>query len=333
MKKYGLSLFVILNIFLFGIMGCKSAPTEEPTSEEPAVVETPEIKETEPVVTEPEVTEPVVERDWQTENEALTDEIKEARVKAIAAGAELYLPNELEVLDVDAREIQVVYQDGGDPEVFNTKAKNMLALYQALEQASLAAERYERIEGFGFADYDSLDFNKGNEASKKTEELFTNGASGQELLDSATVAAESYDKVLKTAFNKKAREKRAEVLEVKKQADIIKANVAEKDAYMSAIAIFTRADQELIEGDPEAAYNSFCTSYDQLTSIYNSVAAKRAKAQESLENAKKRIEASNEKAKEADTVAPIEETDPDQAAAQDASTEDLLEEETVKDGE
>jgi hypothetical protein len=329
MKKYGLSLFVILSIFLIGIMGCKSAPTEELVTEEPAVVEAPAIVEP-----EPEVTKPVVERDWKTENESLIDQVTEARVKALAAGAELYLPDELGVLDVDARETQVVYDDGGDPEVFNTKAKNMLALYQALEQSSLAAERYERIQGFDFAGYDMVDYNKGNEASKNTEDLFTNGASGKEILASATLAADSYDKVLKTAFNKKARDKRAEVLEIKTQADLIKAGVADKDSYMSAVAIFTRGDQQLLEGDPEAAYNSFSTSYEQMASVYKTVSEKRAKAQESIDNAKKRIEASNTKAMQADTVAPIEETDPEQAASQDATTQtSTVMDDAAKDGE
>ncbi|HZK20134.1 MAG TPA: hypothetical protein VFC68_05345 [Treponemataceae bacterium] len=328
MKKYSLSLFVILSIFILGIMGCKTTP-EELVDEDPALVES----SVEESIEQESKTELVVdtvkgEPNWVVENKILAEKIIEARVMAVAAGAELYLPDELSVLDVNAREIEVVYEDGGDAKEYNENAQNMLLLYQALEQASLASSRNERIVGFDFVEEDATNYKKGNEAYEKAQALFTNGAAGSEILAAATLAAESFDIVLKTAFNKKAREKRSEVLDVKKQADSVKAGVASKKNYTNAVAIFTHADQKLAEGESEQAYDLFSSSHEQMLSIYKEVKQKREVARESIDRAKQRIEESKAKAVEADSIAPIEESSPKQAAVQ--KTE---QDETAKDGE
>ncbi|OJF77403.1 MAG: hypothetical protein BKP49_02765 [Treponema sp. CETP13] len=329
MRKSWLFLFVLMSISLLDFLGCKSTPEEESVPSE-SVVEAPQPEpepeaELEPV---PEPAEPVY--DWTSDNESLIAKITEARVKAIAAGAELYLPEELGVIDSDSNKIQSAYAEGGDPEEFNTSGQNIVLLYEALEQSSIASVRYERINGFDFASYDQDSYDEGVSAAAKARDLLANNGTGAEILEASTLAANSYDKVLNTAFTQKANDKRLEVLDIKKLADSIKANVAQKEQYENAIGFFSNGNKLLQEGDSEEAYNSFSKSLEDLTIVYNNVLEKREAAQAAIEKAKKRIEQSQIKASDADSVAPINEADPEQAAAQD------MEEETLnleKDGE
>lgn len=322
MRKNCLFLFVLMSISFFGFVGCKSAPEEEPIPSEEVV------EATQPEQDPEAVSEPEEVYDWTSENETLIAEITEARVKAIAAGAELYLPEELVLIDTDSNKTQSMYSE--DSEEFNTSAKNIILLYEALEQSSLASERYERINGFDFATYDQDSYNEGVVAAMKARELLASGASGEEVLESTTLAAQSYLKVLHVAFTQKANEKRKEVVEIKKLADSIKANVAQKEQYENAIVFFTNGNKLLKEGDSEEAYKSFSKSHEDLTIVYNNVLQKREAAQEAIEKAKMRIEQSHTKASDADSVAPINEADPEQAAAQDLEDETVI---PAKEGE
>ncbi len=289
MKK----LIIIAMCFtLFFVIGCESTPEE--TVETTETTEVPEVTPTE-----------TVDNTLAEENETLMANIKAAREKAVAAGAEKYFGSELMVVDVASTEAHSVYEDGGDEEAFNKSATDILYQYMALEQGSMAAEAQRKIEDMGLSVYDKAGFEAGLESANAALALFNSGADGKALYEEAKKAADAYNAVLFEAFTTLAEEERAAFLEVKGQADEIKAGVAEKDNYNNAVVFFTQGDQNMITDNPETAYNNFSIAKTGMEEVFETVKEKRRLAQEAMDRARRRIEDADEVAEAADTQVPL----------------------------
>lgn len=303
MKKWmvtGVFICCMLTLFL---SGCATPPEE--TIEEPIE----QVQPVEPVVVEPEPVElpkpvePVV--DLTAENNALIAEGAAARELAIAAGAERYLPDELLIIDIAAREAQVVYEDGGDSVVFNEIASDVVYQYMALEQAALGSAMQQRIDELGFENYNVEQYAIGVEAALKTEELFSSGAIGKDLYEQAKKSADAYRLVLKAGFLALAQTERDKFLQIKEKADAIKAGIADKEGYANAVAFFSQASAHLLEEEHEGAYNNFVISNTSMTKVHEDVSKKRAAAEEAMARAKRRTEEASEAAAKADTIVPL----------------------------
>ena len=125
MKKRIISAVCFCSLLTLFLIGCKTPPKD-----------TPAVPEEQSTSVESGT---AAGSDLKTANAELIRELNAARKKAVAAGADRYLRDELAVVDVAAGEAQAVYKDGGDPAEFNTKASDILYQYKALEQAALAA--------------------------------------------------------------------------------------------------------------------------------------------------------------------------------------------------
>jgi hypothetical protein len=311
MKKNSLIYIVLCFFAVFITFGCKSAPEEAPV---PEVENTEEVVEVVPdpvPVVQPEVVESEVEEDsspdYIADNQALEKSVLEARNNAIAAGAQLYFPDELGVIDVAAIETQTVYKEGGSPEDFNKKATDLLYMYKAIEQACFAAADWEKINGFDFAQYNTEAYESGNQSSEKVREMFKSGSSGKEIYDEVLNAVNSYDSVLYSAYLVKANEEKTAVTTIKNKADEIKASVSEKANYQNAVVFYTQAESDLVADKPEVAYSNFVKSHTMFREIYDRVFEKRQAAEEAIARAKARTQESDTIALSADEVAPLEE--------------------------
>ncbi len=308
MKKNRLICIVLCFFAVFIIFGCKSAPEEAPVPEVENTEEVIEVEPTpEPVVVQPEVVEEIPVYDYTADNQNLEKSILEARNNAIAAGAQLYFPDELGVIDVVAVETQTVYKEGGSPEEFNKKATDLLYMYKALEQSCFAATDWEKINGFDFVQYNTEAYEEGNRSSEKVKELFKSGASGKEIYDEVLSAVKSYDLVLYSAYSVKAKEERVAVTNIKNKADEIKASVSEKANYQNAVVFYTQAESDLLADKPEVAYNNFVISHTVFRELYDRVFEKRQAAEEAIARAKAKTQQSDSVALSADEVAPLEE--------------------------
>lgn len=292
------------------VTGCSSAPEETP---EP-VEEVQPIEPVEPIVIdEPEeiIPEEIVEIveiiDLTDENNALIADVLAAREKAVEAGAEEYLPNELLIVDIGAREAQVVYEEGGDQEVFNAVASDTLYQYMALEQGALAFEYSSRVDELGFRNYNNEQYVVAQNAAVEATELFNTGSDGETLYETAKTSADAYALVLHSGFVTLSENERADFLNVKEQADDIKAGVADKANYDNAVATFNVAETALTSGDAETAYNNFKVAKEAMDTVYDDVSVKRAYAQEALDRARQRMSEAAEEASAADTVVTLEE--------------------------
>lgn len=285
MKKWmvkGICIGSMLTLFL---SGC-ATPPEEPTDQ---------IEQVEPALFDID----------PNDSDALIAGGKKARELAIVAGAEQYFPDELLVVDIVAREAQVVYEEGGDSVVFNGIAFDTVYQYMALEQASLSSVNRQRIDELGFESYNPEQYAVGMEAALQIEALFSSGAMGRDLYEQSKKSADAYMLVLKAGFIVLGETERDEFLEAQKNADAIKSGVADKEGYTNAVAFFTQADANLLEDDPESAYNNFIIGTDKIIEVYEGVSIKRVAAEEAIARAKYRTEVADEIAAKADTRAPL----------------------------
>ncbi len=239
------------------------------------------------------------------QNELLKVDIEDARARAIAAGAEEYFPNELTVVDVASTEAHVVYEEGGDEKAFNKAATDILDQYRALEQSSIAASTRDRIDELDFVGYDPASYDAGEVALAKATELFNSGADGKTYYDESKKAADAYLLVLNKGFSTLANEERGKFLEVKAQADGIKAGVADKDNYSAAVVFFTQGDNDLKSNNPENALENFRIARTNMTNVYETVVEKRMLAEEAIERAKQRTAQAEEVAVAADAIVPL----------------------------
>lgn len=292
MKKRIISAVCFCSLLTLFLIGCKTPPKD-----------TPAVPEEQSTSVESGT---AAGSDLKTANAELIRELNAARKKAVAAGADRYLRDELAVVDVASGEAQAVYKDGGDPAEFNTKASDILYQYKALEQAALAAAARKKINELNFADYAASEYNAAEDASRKVGEMFNAGANGKSLFGQAQKALAGYNAVLNAGYKVLAEKERDKVIEIKDKADGIKAGAADKAGYANAVAFFTRGNQDLKSGENEKAYNNFVSARDMLSKVYEDVLKKRAAAEEAMARAKRRVEDADAVAVKADSIAPIE---------------------------
>ena len=95
--------------------------------------------------------------------------------------------------------------------------------------------------------------------------------------------------------------------EARSRADSVKAAVAMKDPYAKTVNRYRAAGIAAGNKKYEQAYTGYMTASDEFNDIYEKVKVKRAQANDAMERAKARQEASSKLAKEADREAPLPE--------------------------
>ena len=288
MKKWIVSLLSLYCLFALFLAGCKTPPKDETpvqTSDNTEVVQS--------------------GTDVKSAAEKLKTQMSAARKKAVDAGAARYFPDELPVVDTAASEARSVYDAGGSPADFNRKASDIVYQYNALEQASVAYSTRKKVNDMKFADSDDA----AEQAFAKAEKMFNEGAAGKDLYAQMKTAADKYNAVLNAGYKGLAEKERDKVLELKQKADAVKTGVADKNGYASAVAFYTRANQELQSGQAEKAYNDYISAYGALDKVYQAVLKKRAAAENAMERAKRRVQEADAVAEKADSTVSVEQVE------------------------
>lgn len=239
------------------------------------------------------------------DNGQMIDEVIAVRESAIDEGAEEYFPYELSVADEYAYEAIDYYNDMGTQEELEADAENFKNVYEAFREAAVAANLYVRIVENDFQSYDRNGFAAAEKATDELEDLAYSLPEGDVLLAKAIEVREGYDKVVKNAFKKKSDGVRSEYLTIKRDADGIKASVADKQGYSTAETHMKNADAMFARMSYESAFNEYTTAEEQMRSVYESVLAKRNAAIEALERGRARAEELSILAAQADIIAPL----------------------------
>ena len=314
MKKVILSLLSISTVLFFISCGSKPEP-EEPVKEAP-VVEQPAEETPEPVAEESE--EPV---DEEAELAALLEKIENARAAAIEAGAEDAAPDLLKKVDEYLEQCKA---NG----TLKENADDIIARYELIANLVKARDAKNEIDENDFAQYDQKDYDEAEDSlSKVLDALDAEGALGKDVFDAAQKAYSGYNTVLIITYKKLAKDEREAAFAAKKDADSVKAGVSQKERYQAAAENFKNADSLYAMQNAKKARELYISAKNEFNSLFKEVSARRAAAQAAIDEAKKRVQESEEFAVQADEESPITDENVDGIEAEDAV---LLEEDAYE---
>ena len=286
---------LLCSLAVLSFVACKSTPAAEVEPEK-------DESQTEEV--------PVEEKkdDFSSANSKLIDKVDSARDAAIQAEAKKYFPELFAETESKYNEFKKNIAENPDKD-YSADAADLVARYASLEKAANAKAMKETIEAFNFSGLDPKLFEAGNAALDKYAELGAS-ASGKDLLPQAELAYNSYSQLLLKGYVSLINAEKEAALAAKKNAESVKAQLAKKDEYANATAIFQKADTAKNYNnvkDKKAAYEGFKTSKEIYTEIYETVKKNREEAQAAIDRAKKRVAESESYSVEADSIAPLSE--------------------------
>ena len=286
MKKSLFSFFNVILISVFFFISCASAPKAEEQLPE-------------------EVLEDVnaVEEITTVDNSSALEQADLARQAAIDAKADKVAPIQFAATDALLKTLQAQAETGIDVSI---GLKDVQTRYEALEKYAKAMDSKARVDELGFASYDQATYDKGTQAIADLQNLFseTNILSSA-MLEKANEAYSSFNSVLIGAFKKLAKEERNGAFAAKKDADSVKAAVAEKAAYGKAVEDFKKGDSNYAMQNPEAALKNYQSAKGQFEVLFKTVSEKREAAQKAMEAAKNAVLETQNYAANADKEAPL----------------------------
>lgn len=284
MKKSVFSFFNVILISVFFFISCASAPKAEEQLPE-------------------EVLEDVIQETTTVDNSSALEQADLARQAAIDAKADKIAPVQFAATDALLKTLQAQAETGIDVSI---GLKDVQTRYEALEKYAKAMDAKSRVDELGFASYDQATYDKGNQAIADLQNLFseTNILSSA-MLEKANEAYSSFNSVLIGAFKKLAKEERIGAFAAKKDADSVKAAVAEKDSYGKAVEDFKKGDSNYAMQNPEAALKNYQSAKGQFEVLFKTVSEKREAAQKAMEAAKNAVLETQNYAATADKEAPL----------------------------
>ena len=292
MKKIVVTAFSAFLILSF--ISCGSKPAPEETKEPEA-----------PVVTEEVVVEEVEETVEPVDNSLVLQNVDDARNLAVESGAEESAADLLKSVDDLFAQIKAKSEEGQD---VSKEAADIANRYSAIASYVKAKYTKQKIDDENLSSFAQSTYDEGCTVYAELETMFTNSeVTGEQLLEQATKAYTCFNSVLNIAYKQIAKDERSAAFVEKKNADSVKAGVAQKEKYNEAVELFKKGDTLYSMQNPEKAYENYKSSKEIFAAVYAEVSEKRAEAQKAIDEAKKRVSESAALANEADLNSPITE--------------------------
>jgi len=293
MKKIALCGFSVLLILFFVSCGSKPAPEPTPTPEPPKVEEP---------APEPEKVVEVIEK---VDNTLALKGIDDARQKALDSGADEYAPDQLKAIDDLYAKIKEKSDKGEDVSAESLDLSNRYAALSAYIDALKAKERIDDTQMFSLA---QSVYDEGSKALADYEALAADpNSTGKAQLDKATKASASFNSVLIVIYKKVAKDERTDAFVSKKNADSVKAAVAQKAKYDEGVEYFKKGDSLYSMQSFDKAFENYKASKEIFNELYNDIADKRAAVQKAIEEAKRKVNETADFAEQADKEVPLRE--------------------------
>lgn len=289
MSKTPKTLLYILCVcaVLFGFGACKSKPEPKPESKpEP-------VKPVEPVKSEE-----------QEKVAQLLDEVAKARAAAVKVKADTAYPAQFKSADDTAAEAKKDY-DANNFAAAQGKAQKAITQYRTLINQMRIADLKAKIDKHNLSSYDAESYRKGEELAAKISGLYESDSDGAFKISEQ--ALNYYESVANAGFASMVADAKKKADEARERCDSIKAAAAMKDAYEKTVSRYRYAGIAAGNKKYEQAYMGYMTAADEFNDIYEKVKVKRAQANDAMERAKARQEASSKLAKDADREAPLPE--------------------------
>ena len=232
--------------------------------------------------------------------QAREDEIMALRNPLVAAGARDYFPEPFSRADSTALTALDQYE-AEDYYAAKDTAAQALSMYKILTSAYKAWLVRREIEEREFESYDPDNFDRAREILSNAMDAYgaENYASAQENADEAL---NRYNLVLSTGWAAYA-ELRASMAEAERQAALdVKANIAVKDLFSEADTTYKTGIDSFDSKKYENAAKQFIDSEALFVVANTSASEKRQTAAETIREANRRIEESDETARQAEVV-------------------------------
>ena len=290
MRKVVIMICSATLIFLCASCGSKPAPVEP---EKPApVVETPA-----------PAPEPVKEEPAKADNGAALKGMDNARKLALDAGVKDSAPDKFAAIEALYEKAKAKSDNGED---ISADSKDIADRYAALVAYVKACDANEEIDDTEMMYLAEAMYEDGYNDLVAYEDLFDNpNSTGKEQLAKATSAGTKFTAVLGVIYKQMTKDARKDALASKKQADSVKAGVAQKAKYNEAVDLFKKADNAFSKMNYDDAYDNYVTAEEIFDDLYNDIAEKRAAAQKKIEEAKAKVKESENYAIQADKKAPL----------------------------
>jgi hypothetical protein len=234
----------------------------------------------------------------------LEDQILQARAAALDAGIGSLSPERLQTADNTVDRALGLYEA---EDYYSAAAAGHLALdmFRLLKTGADTYTVWREIEDYGFRKYDPDTYDAATTtALAAIDEYDTLPGNGdtQDVFLRAEEAQAGYNTVLWTGWKTYASERRASAGAERQVALDYKANVAVRDEYSVAQALYDRAGTSFqAETYPEAAELYFQSEF-LFASVAGTAAEKRRIAAEALQEAETKAAASDETARKAEAV-------------------------------
>jgi len=167
------------------------------------------------------------------------------------------------------------------------------------------ADLKAKIDKHNLSSYDAESYRKGEELAAKISGLYESDSDGAFKISEQ--ALNYYESVANAGFASMVADAKKKADEARERCDSIKAAAAMKDAYEKTVSRYRYAGIAAGNKKYEQAYTGYMTAADEFNDIYEKVKVKRAQANDAMERAKARQEASSKLAKDADREAPLPE--------------------------
>ena len=276
-------------MLIFFCISCGSKPAPEEPEKPAPVVETPK-PEPEPAPA-------------KVDNGAALKGIDDARKLALDSGVKEYEPEKLQAIDALYDKIKAKADSGED---VSAESKDLADRYAALTAYVKACQVNEDIDDSDMVDLAEAMYDKGYDELLAYEDLFNDpNSTGKAQLEKANSANTTLTAVYAIIFKQMTKDARADALLSKKDAESVRAQIAQKDKYNKAVDLFKKGDSAYTMMAYDRAYDNYIDATDLFDELYDDIAEKRAAAQKKIEEAKLKVKESENYALQADKKAPM----------------------------
>jgi tetratricopeptide (TPR) repeat protein len=232
--------------------------------------------------------------------EALREELARARFEAVDTGIEDLSPDRLTAADDLAVSAQTQY-DQGDYYPAAETAYSALDAYSALAAGALGFRQQQEIEAREFVQDDPENYALALSAFDEALAAYDSGDI-PEALDLALQAMFRYNQTLRFGWVSYTEEREVTATIPREASMDLKANIAAKEQFEAAEAVYNQAYAALRAGEYEKAVEFFEQSGDLFTDVYATVVEKRQRAEEAIRDAEELVTRSGETAQGAEKI-------------------------------
>jgi hypothetical protein len=232
--------------------------------------------------------------------QAREDEVMAAREQLINTGFAEIFPQYLKKADDMALAAQKQYEAEEYYEARDTVAAAMTE-YELLQMGNRIFLTRQEVIDRGFTQFDAENFLKADEVAQVALEAYDAG-DNETAVTNAEEAQLRYNLVLANGWTAYASLRKTAAVAERDHALTERANIASRDTFREADAIFNRAEENFAEENFSVAGLAFVEAEAMFAIARKETAERRVRAEETIKRAEEKIEESNEAAVEAERI-------------------------------